>query len=313
MISAWQTSIQDRRCPSRPVRPGMAARSTRGARKELHRVGQGRQAEDANHLQGQPGVPQPGRQGVEDQQVGQARGEAQGQHHRGAALQVDGQGLEGRRSWPACRPATSVLAHGSARTSRSVDAARPSDCPAPPAPVQPSRGRFRPSGRRAGLRRSLQPRATRGEGAPQRVRRQRLDQELVHAGGQAGLPVILEGVRRQGDDGGRSRPEATHFPRGLQPRPSPACACPSGSGRSVRHGHGGQRLGARRRRGRPGSFPGSAWLLPAGQQYVTERSANIASTYCCWLVMDGVLLSHVRIRLAWSEYADEVFERRACR
>ncbi len=61
---------------------------------ELERIGQGREAEEGDQLQRQAGVPEPGRQGVEDQEVRQAGGKAQRQHGGRAPLEIDGRGGE---------------------------------------------------------------------------------------------------------------------------------------------------------------------------------------------------------------------------
>ena len=62
-------------------------------------------------------------------------------------------------------------------------------------------------------------------------RLERLGQEVVHAGGEAGAAVVLEGVGGQRHDRRCARPAARRRARRRRGRPCPACACPSGSGR----------------------------------------------------------------------------------
>ena len=60
--------------------------------------------------------------------------------------------------------------------------------------------------------------------------RERLHQEIVHPGGEAGVAIILEGVGGQRHDGGRDA-KLAQLPGGLLAVRGPACACPLGSGR----------------------------------------------------------------------------------
>ena len=90
MMTACAISIHARRCP----RSGAAG--NRGAidqwrPQELERVGKGREAEETDRAQRHVHLPQPGRERVEDQQVGQSRREAEGEHDQHAPLEEDGE------------------------------------------------------------------------------------------------------------------------------------------------------------------------------------------------------------------------------
>jgi hypothetical protein len=54
-----------------------------------------------------------------------------------------------------------------------------------------------------------------GQDSPQCISREGLDHEFVHSGGEARLPVILEGVGGEGDYG-RRETQGAHFLCGLQ-------------------------------------------------------------------------------------------------
>ena len=58
---------------------------------ELERVGKGREAEETDRAQRHVHLPQPGRERVEDQQVGQSRREPERQHDQHAPLEEDGE------------------------------------------------------------------------------------------------------------------------------------------------------------------------------------------------------------------------------
>ncbi len=80
---------------------------------EFEGIGQGGQAEERDHFQREPGLPQPGGERVEDHEVGQARGEAQGQHHQDAAVKKQPERAE--RAAPGRRRRVRCLRSGDSR------------------------------------------------------------------------------------------------------------------------------------------------------------------------------------------------------
>ena len=84
---------------------------------ELERVGERREAEEADRAQRHARLTQPGRKRVEDEQVGQTRGEPQGQHDQHAALEENGKRSRGRGFLHAvgcCAPGVAWLQRGRA-------------------------------------------------------------------------------------------------------------------------------------------------------------------------------------------------------
>ena len=80
MISPWHTSIHERRCPSQPSSTGTLRAVDERRPEELEGRDERDQAEEADHFEREARGAQPGRQRVEDQEVGQA-GRKPERHH----------------------------------------------------------------------------------------------------------------------------------------------------------------------------------------------------------------------------------------
>ena len=115
MISPWQTSIQDRRCPSQLVSNGIRVRSINGAQRNLNECASVARLKYPITSSVRPARAKPCREGVEDQKERKARRESRHQHDHDSAFCEDAQSraqASFRSASPECAIMDSVVSDG---------------------------------------------------------------------------------------------------------------------------------------------------------------------------------------------------------